>query len=525
MNMTWVIHPYTRYVCAACVCFACIVATYEIRCHAVAYDYPRLQIHIVRIILMVPFYGILTLLALFFPAFNFFIVTIRDTYEAFVLYTFICLLIQYCGGQAQLIRSLNMKTYKGMHPWPFTRLKMFALDRAFFLRCKRYVLQYALIKPVGSAIACIGAPLEVYREADFNFATNLYPWLYCINNVSISYSLYYLVLFHIEVEKELSYCKPGLKFVTIKSIIFFAFWQSATIGILVGMGWLYTGEGEEREVVNSAIQGVLMCIELAPVSLLHHFAFGQPKLAVEMAEEPSFSNDEGGRFAASSARGEAKEKSALNQALNLADFVKDTLETIFSRTDRLVEDSGDGDEEMDDVGAAGGAAGGDPHMAVAAHLFDLYAESSGDDDDESVASDPADYEPYEPLRDFDALSSNAVVVDEATGGANADGPATFCVVCGRFDRPLVTRNSGTKCRECVGQPADPLLRLRRLDVHADDGDESCVRCGHTNRVMVRRGGRQVCTQCLILDPVHRAADTVVRVAVETVNQAVEATTT
>lgn len=286
-NITWVLDPYVITITTIIVFFENYYAgrdTYE---HSIRFTRPTLQRLSMRIILMVPIYASLSCMALWWPDRRFVIVTVRDTYESFVLYEFLALLIAYCGGEAQLIHALQIKRYKGEHPPPCCCLPLFPLDRDFYLRCKRLVLQYALIKPVTSLLAIFLAMNNSYRETDFDFATNVYPWFMVINNVSITYSLWYLVVFHNETERELAYCRPMLKFLCIKFIIFFAFWQSLGIAILVSMGVLDGGPThEEREHSQGALQDWLIIVELIPVALMHHYAFGYESFEAEMKDEP-----------------------------------------------------------------------------------------------------------------------------------------------------------------------------------------------------------------------------------------------
>lgn len=153
-----------------------------------------------RIILMIPIYAIFSALSLLFPTWQFFFGTVRDTYESFVLYMFFMLMIAYCGGEGQLLRSLKSKRYKGAHPFPMCWLPTFPLDTDFYLRCKRWVLQCALIKPICSFIAMILAPTGLYREGHFTI-DNVYTYTCILVNFSLTWALYYLVLFEIECEK------------------------------------------------------------------------------------------------------------------------------------------------------------------------------------------------------------------------------------------------------------------------------------------------------------------------------------
>lgn len=295
INVTWVLDPFCVWITTVISTIVVAYAISDTREHSLNFTRPTLQRLTIRIQLMVPLYAALSVLTLHLPENRFFIATVRDTYESFVLYEFLALLIAYCGGETQLIQSLTLKRYKGEHPAPCCCLPMFPLDLDFFLRCKRWVLQYALIKPITSVLAIVGHLNGTYRETDFDFSTNLFPWLTVISNFSITYSLWYLVVFEHETARELAYCQPMLKFICIKTIIFFAFWQGLGVSFLVALGFIDVGHDEkEREEVVGAFQDFLICIELVPVAIMHHYAFGYESFKQEMKDEPVFERIDGG---------------------------------------------------------------------------------------------------------------------------------------------------------------------------------------------------------------------------------------
>jgi hypothetical protein len=54
--------------------------------------------------------------------------TIRDIYEAYVLYTFMQLLVQFLGGENQLIVHLEFKR-RIKQPWPLDRMQPLQTDK------------------------------------------------------------------------------------------------------------------------------------------------------------------------------------------------------------------------------------------------------------------------------------------------------------------------------------------------------------------------------------------------------------
>lgn len=468
-----------------CVFIATVVSIHDIKEHVQRFNFPKIQVYIVRVLLMVPVYGILSFASINVPRMRFILDTVRDTYESIVLYMFFLMLIAYGGGEGALIRALNKKKYKGIHPVPLCYLPLFNLDQNFFLRCKRMVLQYAIWKPCASLIACVLEPYGLYTEGDFSF-NNAYIYVYIMYNITLSYSLYYLVLFEIETEKELRYCKAGMKFLCIKSLIFFAFWQSMLISMCVGAGLIYVGDEHEAEHVQTTIINGLICLELLPVSYLHHMAFGREKLSWKMAAQPVFHIE----------TEEMTARQGLDLSLTFDGVFTDLLATVFYRKGKLLDEE-NAEEEEESQGGNGelplslrGVQ--DPtveELVQFAFNNDRGIRPDGllwvpDSSDEECFDDKVEYKDTDIIdpnfsvkvarEGGDAALNTAIataavdmvlasdmgqrrsskegegLADEIGGGGAAD-IFVFCSVCGRFDRELVKRKDNNyKCVECVG---------------------------------------------------------------------------
>jgi len=281
--MDWVLTPVTNFVAYACSALTILICTREIFLHLKRYDYPDIQRHIIRILVFAPIYAIDSAVALAVPQYALYLNTLRDVYESFVLYQFLTLLIRYGGGETSLVRSLNSKQYKGKHLWPFGFV-FFNLDRHFFVACKRGVLQYCFFKIATALLSCVLHPLDMYVEGKMNWLQNSYPWFFFVNNISITVSLYYLVLFNVELDRDFAKYKPLLKFTAIKIVIFFAFWQGAMLVVLEGMGLLHFEDETKIVEADVATQDFLICVELLPISLLIIKAYGRNALQQEMDE-------------------------------------------------------------------------------------------------------------------------------------------------------------------------------------------------------------------------------------------------
>lgn len=120
-----------------------------------------------------------------------------------------------------------------------------------------------------------------------NFApTSGYAYVVVIVNTSVSVSLYSLILFYTVTEPYLlpygpitkaSYHRIFVvsfsKLLSIKAVVFFAWWQSVGISILFYFDMI-PSIGERSEVeVGSAINSILICIEMFLLSLINFFVF------------------------------------------------------------------------------------------------------------------------------------------------------------------------------------------------------------------------------------------------------------
>ncbi|KAG5510481.1 hypothetical protein GH5_06681 [Leishmania sp. Ghana 2012 LV757] len=506
VDMTWVNNMALTYAAVVCAVICCFISFSDLREHLSRFDYPKLQVLEMRIIMMIPIYAVFSALSLLFSDWRFFFETVRDTYESFVLYIFFMLMVSYCGGEGQLLRSLKKKRYKGMHPFPMCYLPSFPLDTAFYLRCKRWVLQCALMKPLISFIAMVCHPLGIYKEGSFKL-NNVYTYTSIIINISLTMALYYLVLFEIECEKEMHYAKTFLKFLCIKSIIFFSYWQSVIVNLASSAGIIYLGSHEEEiEATSAVIQDLLMCFELLPVALLHRAAFGRAKLDDEMACVPVYMKD--------SNTGDLR--SNVDTALNVNDIIDDTFGTIFFRKGKLI-DQENGGESDDDVnygeavgradGGGGTSRGSSAGMGGGGAVNRVALVSNAD----ALARDPTleellrhaiatdygvrvdgvlhyDEDSDREERNHDMHFADTDVIlrrsknEAATQDVRVDtdllrshqvprggaAPQIYCVVCGRFDRDMVRRRNGYKCKECVGSKSQSLLRRRQQEAIEDD---------------------------------------------------------
>uniref|UniRef100_A0A182W7A1 Organic solute transporter ostalpha n=1 Tax=Anopheles minimus TaxID=112268 RepID=A0A182W7A1_9DIPT len=253
------------------------ISIWQIAQHTIHYTQPQLQRHIIRILWMVPIYALNALLCLVYPSKSIYMDSIRECYEAYVIYNFMKYLLNYLNLEMDLERALEFNT-QTHHFIPCCCLSTWQMGREFVHNCKHGILQYTVVRPLTTIIACICQLNHVYGEGQFQ-ASVAFPYLVFINNCSQSIAMYCLALFYRATRNELRAMKPLPKFFCIKAVIFFSFFQSVIIYFLVYYGIIKdifdsnTAEFESQLELSTKLQNFLICIEMFLAALAHHYSF------------------------------------------------------------------------------------------------------------------------------------------------------------------------------------------------------------------------------------------------------------
>ncbi|KAL7949959.1 organic solute transporter Ostalpha domain-containing protein, partial [Trichoderma barbatum] len=253
---------------------ATLLSIISIWLQAKNYRKPLLQRYVVRILLMVPIYSIASWTSMVSLRASAFVDPIRDIYEAFTIYTFFQLLINYIGGERAVIVIPHGRA-PVHHLWPMNHLlpKVDISDPYTFLAIKRGILQYAWLKPILAVAAIIMKATDTYQEGYIG-AKSGYFWSGIIYNISVTVSLYSLGLFWVCMHRDLVPFRPVPKFLCIKLIIFASYWQGFFLSILVWLGAIPDDvQGYTRDNLAAAIQDALICVEMPIFAVAHWYAF------------------------------------------------------------------------------------------------------------------------------------------------------------------------------------------------------------------------------------------------------------
>lgn len=269
------------------------------------------------ILWMVPIYGLTSWISLVKPQLEPFLGTVRDIYEAYVIYTFFGLLIAIIDERENLgllIDKLSDYIVEERHaiiqydelmaivsarklenspvpddtvlpkrrpkehispPCPccykYQNPKMVA--KAWLYQCKFMAMQFVFMKPL---LAIVPYILAISHLVDINnyslFVGEAINWksprvyLLLAENLSVALAFYALLSLYHGLEKEISWCDPWPKFLCIKGVVFATFWQNVTIQIMNSFGLV-----DQKASVQ--IQNLLICIEMLLASLAHVYVF------------------------------------------------------------------------------------------------------------------------------------------------------------------------------------------------------------------------------------------------------------
>uniref|UniRef100_A0A3Q3E6W2 Transmembrane protein 184B n=1 Tax=Labrus bergylta TaxID=56723 RepID=A0A3Q3E6W2_9LABR len=243
---------------------ALLLTCHQIYMHLRFYSSPREQRHIVRILFIVPIYAFDSWLSLLFftnDQYYVYFDTVRDCYEAFVIYNFLSLCYEYLGGESAIMAEIRGKPIE---------------SSCMYGTCS--TLQFCVVKPLMAIITVILQAYGKYKDGDFNVAGG-YLYVTIVYNISVSLSLYALFLFYFSTRELLRPFSPMLKFLMVKSVIFLSFWQGMLLAILEKCGAIPQINSVEVSVgegtVAAGYQNFIICIEMffAALALRHAFTY------------------------------------------------------------------------------------------------------------------------------------------------------------------------------------------------------------------------------------------------------------
>lgn len=253
---------------------AIIISCHQIALHTRHYTNPEQQKYIVRILFIIPIYALDSWLSLLFFEQNYYIYfdTIRDCYEAFVIYNFLCLCYEYLGGEMAILSEIRGKGLKAGWLTCTCCWSGRVINIEFLRSCKKATLQFCFMKPIMAAITLILESSDSYADGDFR-PDRGYLYITIVYNVSYTIALYGLFLFYNATKELLAVYHPVLKFLTVKFIVFMSFWQGFALAIIEKSGLITTQNHIKAGTISAGYQNFILCIEMFFASVMLKFAF------------------------------------------------------------------------------------------------------------------------------------------------------------------------------------------------------------------------------------------------------------
>ncbi|XP_058077439.1 uncharacterized protein LOC131225857 [Magnolia sinica] len=303
-----------------CAVGAIALAMFHIYRHLLNYTEPTYQRYIVRIIFMVPVHALMSFLSLVLNESSIYFNSIREVYEAWVIYNFLSLCLAWVGGPGAVVVSLSGRVLKPSWCLMTCCFPPIALDGRFIRRCKQGALQFVILKPILVAVTFVLYAKGKYEDGNFS-ANQAYLYVTIIYTISYSMALYALALFYVACRDLLRPFNPVPKFIMIKSVVFLTYWQGVLV-FLAAKSELIKNAEEAAE-----FQNFIICVEMLVAALGHFYAFPYKEYA-------------GANIGASSGF-----TRSLAHALKFNDFYHDTVHQ-FAPTyhDYVLYNSNEGDE-------------------------------------------------------------------------------------------------------------------------------------------------------------------------------------
>ncbi|KAL2743652.1 transmembrane protein 184B isoform X1 [Vespula maculifrons] len=267
-------------IAGAFVWLALFLTCQQIYQHLRWYTNPTEQRWIVRILFIVPIYATYSWVSLLFfnsESYYVYFFTVRDCYEAFVIYNFLSLCYEYLGGEGNIMSEIRGKPIRSNCLYGTCCLVGKTYTIGFLRFCKQATLQFCLVKPVMAFVIIFLQAFGHYRDGDWS-PDGGYIYITVIYNISVSLALYGLFLFYFATRELLTPFEPVLKFCTVKSVIFLSFWQGVLLAILEKANVISPvidslGQSTSAGTVSAGYQNFLICIEMLFAAIALRYAF------------------------------------------------------------------------------------------------------------------------------------------------------------------------------------------------------------------------------------------------------------
>ncbi|KAF7315620.1 hypothetical protein MIND_00077400 [Mycena indigotica] len=273
-TLNWDPHRIGWAVAGGCAAVTVIISVVSVLLHCRNYTNPKQQRQILRILYMPPVYAVISFLSYrFFRDYTYYSL-VEVVYEAFTISAFLLLLIDYVAESAVDHKAENAIARKDKRRllMPLCCFRYRPTKAYFMYTVKWSVLQYAILRPIVSIAGIICQAYNVLCESqgfNIHFAS---VYLEAVDFASISIALYGLLLFYSLTREELAGRRPFAKFLSIKLIVMFTWYQSFVFSALSGRVIKETKYWTTTNIADG-LNALAVCIEMIFFSALMIWSF------------------------------------------------------------------------------------------------------------------------------------------------------------------------------------------------------------------------------------------------------------
>ena len=196
---------------------------------------------------------------------------LRGVYEAVAIWAFYEFLVIYLGGRQHMSAILETKP-RGKHVMPLCCLPGWNTHINFYRYTRFCVIQYIPTQVIVSIVIFVCSLTGDYHDGHFA-ADDAYIYTAFVVNCSQIIALYGLIEFYQQLKDDLKPTRPFYKFLCIKLVVFFTFWQSVFLSMLVAVDVITPTVTYTTNQESYGIDDFVVCIEMFFFAIAHWMAF------------------------------------------------------------------------------------------------------------------------------------------------------------------------------------------------------------------------------------------------------------
>ncbi|CAG8699120.1 8169_t:CDS:2 [Cetraspora pellucida] len=221
---------------------------------------PEYQRHIIRIVLMVPIYAVVSWLSYRFFHYSIYYEAVRDCYEAFVIAAFFALLTQYVEDSPEDKKEMLDNAAKKKCPFPLGCYRYRPTSESFSHIVKWGILQYVALIPLITFAILITEAFGVYCAESMSLAFGR-VYLKSAQIICVTIAMYALIVFYSAIKEAIASEQPFFKLLSV------------FLSFLATYGVIHESQYWTSSNISRGINSLLICCEMVIFAFLHVYAF------------------------------------------------------------------------------------------------------------------------------------------------------------------------------------------------------------------------------------------------------------